>query len=183
MTCTGTEKNSQFIICDTGNDQLDGRIGYVDWFDADNLGYRSLLCPKGSSDFGHSIPMLVKPENMKAVTMVEPRKYNKKPKIDQSFVAIYNFMPSSNCDVYQVKIPHDVFQHVCKIHTPPEKSSNEAYQTLATTLAKLEAKDRENEVKIANEKADYQKAMDTLFTNHNPVVTRPRKKAASTHKN
>ena len=34
--------NSQFIICDIGNDQLDGRIGYVDWFDADNLGYRSL---------------------------------------------------------------------------------------------------------------------------------------------
>ena len=62
MTCTGTEKNSQFIICDTGNDQLDGRIGYVDWFDADHLGYRSLLCPKGSSDFGHSIPMLVKPK-------------------------------------------------------------------------------------------------------------------------
>ena len=169
--------NSQFILCDIGNDQLDGRIGYVDWFDADNLGYRSLLCPKGSSDFGHSIPMLVKPENMQAVTMVEPRKYNKKPKVDQSFVAIHNFMPSSNCDVYHVKIPHHVFQHVCKVHTPPEKSPNEAYQTLVTILEKQEEKDRENEVKLFNEKADYQKAMDTLLTHRKAVVSRPPKKS------
>ena len=35
--------NSQFIFCDTGNDQLDGRIGYVDWSDTVSLGYHSLL--------------------------------------------------------------------------------------------------------------------------------------------
>jgi hypothetical protein len=109
--------------------------------------------------------------------MVEPRKYNKKPKVDQSFVAIHNFIPSSNCDVYHVKIPHHVFQHVCKVHTPPEKSPNEAYQTLVTILEKQEEKDREYEVKLFNEKADYQKAMDTLLTHCNAVVSRPRKKS------
>ena len=31
-------KSSQFILCDSGNDQLDGRVGYLDWFDTVNLG-------------------------------------------------------------------------------------------------------------------------------------------------
>ena len=121
--------------------------------------------------------MLVEPENMKSVTKISPRKYNKKPKQDHSSVSIHNFMPSPDYDLYQVKIHHDIFQHVCKFHTPLEKCPNEAYQTMARILGEQEERDQEDEVKVASDKADYQKAMDTLFSIHSPVLSRPRKKA------
>ena len=44
-------KCSQFILSDTGNDQLDGRIGFVDWYDEINVGYHAMICPQGSSNF------------------------------------------------------------------------------------------------------------------------------------
>ena len=87
-------------------------------------------------------------------------------------------MPSPNCNIYQVKICHDVFQLVCKIHTPPEKCSNEAYQTTAIIPGEQEERDQEDEVKVASNRANYQKAMDTLFSIHGPVLSRPRKKFA-----
>ena len=111
-------------------------------------------CHDGPSDFGNNIPMLVRPENMRHVTTLSPQKYNKKPKQDHSSVPIHNFMPSPNCDVYQVKIRHDVFQHVCKIHSLPEKCSNEAYQMMARILGEHNQRDREYEVKVASDRAD-----------------------------
>ena len=79
----------------------------MDWFDTANLGYHLLLCHKRSSDFDNSIPMLVRPGNVKSVITVTPQKYNKNPGQDHSFVSIYNFVPSPDCNVCQVKVQHD----------------------------------------------------------------------------
>ena len=93
---------------------------------------------------------------MNSVAIVAPQKYNKKIKSDHSYsISIHNFMPSPGDNMYQVKVCHDIFQHVYKIHTPPEKFSNEAYHIMARNLREKEEKDGEDGVKVASERADY----------------------------
>ena len=55
----------------------------------------------------------------------------------------------------QIKVHHNVFQHICKFHETPERCCNEAYQTMAKLLGGKEEKDREDEVKVTSQRVDY----------------------------
>ena len=79
-------KSSQFILCDTGNVHLDGRVGYVDWFDEIHVKYRVLVCQKEFSDYENTVPMTLKPKKMESVVTVNNRNYNKEAKQDNSIV-------------------------------------------------------------------------------------------------
>lgn len=94
-------KSSQFILCDTGNPHLDGRVGYVDWFDEIHVKYHVLVCGKGFSDYENTVPMTLRPENMESVVTVNKQKYNKEAKQDNSTVGIKNFLPNraTKCSV------------------------------------------------------------------------------------
>ena len=168
-------KNSQFVICDTGNAHLDGRIGYVDWFDETHVKYRVLVCARGFSDYENTIPMKMKPENMESMVTVDSRKYNKIAKRDNSHVRITNFLPNNSNHMFQVNVCHDAFRYICNIHEHPETVSKIAFITMAKILGEKEEKERENEANVANQKEEYTKCMDAFFSSHDPVVARPRK--------
>ena len=168
-------KSSQFILCDTENVHLEGRIGYVDWFDETIVKYHVLVCRKGFSDYENTVPMTLKPENMEAVVIVNEHKYNKEAKQEHSIVGVKKFLPNKSDEIFGVKVRHDAFSYICKIHERPEKDSNEAYSTMMKILSEKEEKEREIEKDIARQKDEYARCMDSFFSSHKPVEIRPRK--------
>lgn len=168
-------KSSQFILCDTGNPHLDGRVGYVDWFDEIHVKYHVLVCGKGFSDYENTVPMTLRPENMESVVTVNKQKYNKEAKQDNSTVGIKNFLPNKSDEMFRVKVRHDAFRYICKIHECPEKVSKEAYTTMVKILRDKEDKEREIEANTASQREEYARCMESFFSSHDPVESRPRK--------
>jgi hypothetical protein len=169
-------KCSQFILSDTGNDQLDGRIGFVDWYDEINVGYHAMICPQGSSNFRDGVPLMVKPENMESMTQVSPDKYNKNPKRDDYNVVTENVMPGKDGEHFTVKLRHDVFQNIFKTYDRLESRADEAYETMVRILDEKEKLEAEKEATIAHEQAEYENAMDKFMSTHKLVEDRPHKR-------
>ena len=167
---------SQFILCDTGNNNLDGKVGFVDWYDTDSGLYHALLCPHGSSSFENSRPASVKPEYMQQVKKVRLYEYNKTPKRDDCDIGISNLLPNKEGEIFQVRVRHDVFQHICKVHDCPETCSNEASKTMTRLLGEREKKEEEDQASLAKERDEYNRNLNNFFSKHDQIIARPRKK-------
>lgn len=168
-------RSSQFILCDTGHADLDGRVGYVDWFDDNLVKYRVLVCRKGFSDYENTFPMTLKPENMKSVITANKKYYNKEAKQDTAVVGIRHFCENTSNHLLEATVRHDAFSYVCKIHERPEIVSNDAYSTMIKYLQDQEDKEQESEANIASQREEYTRCMDEFFLSHKPVDVRPRK--------
>ena len=169
-------ESSQFILTDTGIDQLDGRIGYIDSYNEVWVGYHSLLCERGSSNRNKSTSLFVKTEHMSAVKSFLPRKYNKEAKKKEFSVGVHNLLPHTDGGVFEVKFCHDIFSHICKVHQTPERNSNVAYATMTKMMEEKEGKEREQAARCEQHQAVYKEAMNTFYSTHEPVSTSPHKR-------
>ena len=168
---------SKFILCDTRNDQLNGKIGFVDWYDSNKTEFHVLLCHDGSSSFDRGTPATAKTEHMESVKKVKLSEYNKKPKRDDCHVEINNSLINGTCKILQVRVRHDVLEHVCKLHSAPQRQNEQAYEIMSKMLEEKEEKQREEEASITKAREDYYRNMQVFLSSHRPVEARPRKKA------
>ena len=72
-------------------------------------------------------------------------------------------MPNKSDKMFRVKVCHDAFCYICNIHECPEKVSKEAYTTMVKILGNKEDKEREIKAKIASQREDYARCMDSFF--------------------
>ena len=171
------KKSSQFIFSDTGNEQLDGRIGYIDRYSNVRSGYHALLCQQGSSEVEMATPLWVRTENMTATKHFIPREYNKEPKQMECCVGVHDLLPGTNGRMFEVKFRHDVFSYVCKIHEQPERHSNVAYATMTKLMEQKETKEKEEAVKCEQRRNLYKDAMTTFYSTHEPACISPHKRS------
>lgn len=170
---------SQFILCDTGNDQLDGKFGFVDWYDSDKGQYHALMCRNASSSFDGSTSARVNTEHMEVIKKTELFKYNREPKRDECYVGINNSFTKGEDKMVKVRVRHDVLNHVCKVHPTPERSSVIAYKTMSQMIQEKEENEKEDEAQLKREREDYNRNMEIFLSTRDSKVARPRKKSRS----
>lgn len=169
---------SKFVLTDTGKCHLDGRIGYIDWYDTARIGYRALICPLGSSDPREGIHMVVKPEHMECTKKVDLTKTAVYTKIKekQCQITIRNRLPKNESDTFPITIRSNVLQKLLGIYPNPEMQSREAFLKLVELQEEEEKINAEEKRKIIEEQSNYAKNMSSFFSSHAPITIRPRKR-------
>ena len=169
----------KFILTDTGNNHLDGRIGYIDWYDSTCIGYHVLLCPRGKSDPREGVHMVVKPEHMESVKKVDTHHIHRDyvvTKTEECHVSIQNFLPKRERDVFPVVIRSAVLQKLMSIYPNLDRQSNEAFLKLVELQEQVQQIEEEQKQQIADQQCEYEQAMSKLFSHYTHASTRPRKR-------
>ena len=170
-------QHGQFVLADTGNDELDGRIGFVDWYDSVNVGYRAVVCPRGCSDQRNGRHMLVRPENMEHMTKIRESQYNQEATQDVCHIGLQNTLPQLDADTIEVVFRHTVFQRICAKYNKPQSQADESYELMVRLLDDIEQNEAKEREKVEKDRIEYEKVMEHFFSTHNPVERRPRKRA------
>ena len=168
-------QHGQFVLADTGNDELDGRIGFIDWYDSVNVGYRAVVCPRGCSDQRNGRHMLVRPENMEHMTKIRESQYNQEATQDVCHIGLQNTLPQLDADTIEVVFRHTVFQRICAKYNKPQSQADEPYELMVRLLDDIEQNEAKEREKVEKDRIEYEKVMEHFFSTHSPVERRPRK--------
>ena len=157
---------------------VNGRIGHIDWYDTEDVGFRVLVRRQGSSDFNDAVPSLAKCEHMEPVTKVSLAKYNREVKREKCHVTIHNFLPGYESGPLEVTVRHTLLKELCKFHQRPETCCQQAFESFTRIRCIQELEETQQKEKITRQQRDYRDALEKFLITHIPVSVTPRKKSS-----
>ena len=167
-----------FVMTDSGMDDLDGRIGYIECYDKEKMGFRALVCHRGASNYRDTFHTIVKPANMEPMKKVDFRggfgDYSK-PKVEKCQVAIHHFIPGKEDEIMHVTIWNDVFEKLSGKYRHFEKESH-CFDEMRDIMKEKEELESEKNAKLREQKMQYYNSMISFFEKYDPAHTLPRKK-------
>ena len=142
------DKCSQFIVADTGNSDLDGRIGVITSYDEQLRCFRTMIRPTRSNNKGSMTNLNVKPEHMEPASKLHWHMYNRTPKADVAKALIPSRYPDTSGTTFDLKFMVRVFEQLLKSYKHPERQPVEAYESLVKMLIEKEEDDEDQRKEI-----------------------------------
>ena len=173
------DKCSQFIVADTGNSDLDGRIGVITSYDEQLRCFRTMIRPTRSNNKGSMTNLNVKPEHMEPASKLHWHMYNRTPKPDVAKALIPSRYPDTSGTTFDLKFMVRVFEQLLKSYKHPERQPVEAYESLVKMLIEKEEDDEDQRKEIAKLQLDLNKNMHRFLSSHASNSSRPRKRIRS----
>lgn len=176
------ESCGKFIISDSdNNDNLNGRIGYINYYDENKGAYQTIICSRDTTNMDGGFPMLMKTENMLPWNEVNHFQYNVKPKLDQITVSV-DLPMNLQQEPVDVIVRENVFRNICGVQGEkrPETShdSEIRYCLMNQMLHLIEKKEEDRRIQLEAQQKEHELVMEKFFANHLPRdQSRPFKKS------
>ena len=105
------ESTSKFVVVDTKNEHLDGRVGTIVSFDVFTGRFAVEIFPKKTGKNKSRHKMSLSPENMKMMNVVPFDRYNSVPKAETTSVSIpHNFVALGSANEVTIEFVASLFQ-------------------------------------------------------------------------
>ena len=161
-------KSSQFVVVDTGNVNLDGRIGTIVSYDERSRFFITNLGPTHQDNTGSLTPLNVTPDNMPPLSKMPWYKYNINPKKADLKVAMPNCFPGSKGESYSLIFHSGIFQALTDTYKHPENHQKEAFEIMIALLTNKEEQEIEEREVIMKQKIELRKNMAVFLSTHLP---------------
>ena len=164
---------NKFLFADTNDDQLDGKVGVISYYDASTSCYQAKLCQ--STDVSvENIPVLT--ENMEPHRKICTSTYVPVACKESFQVSIQNHFPSFRDTTPSVVFRSDVFRSIGGLTRRPDRGGNGAVERLIKLIEEREAKENEELEKVRLQSVELEKNLSRLHSTRLPMEQRPRKK-------
>ena len=160
------EKSSQFLVVDTGNVNLDGRIGTIVSYDERSRLFITNLRPTHRHATGSLTPLNITPDNMAPLSKLPWYKYNRDPKKDHIKVAMPNCFPGREGESFSFIFHSSIFQALTDTYKHPENHQKEALETMIALLTNKEEQEIEEREVIMKQKIELRKNMAVFLSTH-----------------
>ena len=170
------KSTSKFVITDCIDKDLNGRVGYIDWYDSVKV--HALVCPKGTSDFSKGVPMLVCPKSMEPMHKVltsRLHRYNREPKLEYSNVVLGHWEEGG--ESFQIRVHHNVLRYITQMYGIQGTYPAQAFESMKTMIGDIERHEQQENEKVNRQKEEYDEALEKFFSGRTPVTQTPRKRA------
>ena len=171
--------SGKFVVTDIDDKNLNGRIGYIDYYDEKKLGYRTIICSEGSSNVNTGFPMFMKTEFMNPWTQIQHSQYNANA-IQKEVSIEVDLPPHLNRDPHHVTVREEVLRKICGVHGEkrPERPDESVtrYDFMKNSLQSIEQKELEHQSLLASQQKEHEEAMNKLLSSHETDNDRPYKK-------
>ena len=141
------KSTSKFVITDCIDKDLNGRVGYVDWYDSVKV--HALVCPKGTSDFSKGVPMLVCPKSMEPMHKMPKsmvHRYNREPKLEYSNVVLGHWEEGG--ESFQIRVHHNVLRYITQVYGNQGTYPAQAFKTMKTMIGDIERHEQQENEKV-----------------------------------
>lgn len=172
------DDHRRFVILDTGNKELDGRIGTVLSYDTVRHGYQVLIDPKRKDKSEHET--FLKTMNMQPIRQTRKLGNIKRDlthiKVRHCFLRRQN---GANDDTtcFQIKFDAQIFQKIRNEYKFPEQQSDAALHLMKRLLSAKAEFERVEQQQLSGQQAEFNYAYATMKVNRLTRYEQPTKRA------
>ena len=171
------DATSKFIVSDTQNKHLDGRIGRILSFDPIACGFRVELLPKRKDSGKKCHKTMLKPENMDMLHKVPAERYNSIPKTETVSISIpHHFVALGSPKEVSVDFVANIFLTLRQEYAYFEQSEDIAFETLIRLIDEHNASKQEQQHRLEMETIEFQQACEHLQSSRLNRTQQPNKR-------
>jgi len=164
-----SKKQSQFVVCHYPDEEINGRIGYVNCYDESRSKYKVTICPKQLSSIEEGVDMYMDTAFMTPMNKFRLSDYNKKAK--QSLVDVTLPNLNRHCEDVKIKYRPEVFYQLNFLYgLKTINDANNTYDKLVEQMKTIEAEEKYEFETLQKEKESFEHAISNL-----PIVVTPEK--------
>jgi len=145
---------NKFMFADTNDDDLDGKVGVILYYDASTSCYQAKLCQSTDASV-ENIPVLT--ENMEPHRKIRTSTYVPDACKESCQVSIQNHFPFFRDTTPSVVFRSDVFRSIGGLTRRPNRGGNGAVERLIKLIEEREAKENEELEKVRLQSVELKK--------------------------